>query len=397
MIHIKSVHVEGYKSILDAEVKFLPGLNVIIGKNGAGKSNLLAAVEGLLLGKARTILSANVEVKIGLPDGEITRFKYSATERKSTLEQSPLLLFANSSEHIQSMWAEVGTSEQLREISELITITHTLPNDILFLDRRFTFKVGPEQRDLHDLLQAMTDPSTPFFCRAVVAKIYHSMANAFEGMLPDWDKATSDLRAIIGSTLGLYDTSMAFLTDFTPVDDVRLAEDCSIVPKEGERIIQVNNMSYEFKIGGNWHAFEELSDGTQRMIYVILSLCMPRMYLPLENSDAFFIEEHVTNRLVLLEEPELGIHPHQLHQILQFLKAQGRKHQIIITTHSPQVLDILGRDDLDRIIIASYDAKKGSKFDHLNEQQRSKAQAYLKDMLLSDFWRFSNLEPRTNE
>ena len=38
---IKDVHVQNYKSIQDMKVRFNKGLNIIIGENGAGKSNLL--------------------------------------------------------------------------------------------------------------------------------------------------------------------------------------------------------------------------------------------------------------------------------------------------------------------------------------------------------------------
>jgi predicted ATP-dependent endonuclease of OLD family len=47
MVHISSAHIEGYKSIKNADVTFSPGLNIVIGKNGAGKSNLLNVLEGL--------------------------------------------------------------------------------------------------------------------------------------------------------------------------------------------------------------------------------------------------------------------------------------------------------------------------------------------------------------
>ena len=43
--YISKVHLKGYKSIKDLEIDFKPGLNIIIGPNGSGKTNFL---EGLL-------------------------------------------------------------------------------------------------------------------------------------------------------------------------------------------------------------------------------------------------------------------------------------------------------------------------------------------------------------
>jgi predicted ATP-dependent endonuclease of OLD family len=75
-----------------------------------------------------------------------------------------------------------------------------------------------------------------------------------------------------------------------------------------------------------------------------------------------------------------------------FLKEQSRHKQIIITTHSPQVLDILNKDELGNIIIASYEKGEGTKLRHLDEKEIAKAQQYMEEDYLSDYWRFSDLE-----
>jgi predicted ATP-dependent endonuclease of OLD family len=98
--------------------------------------------------------------------------------------------------------------------------------------------------------------------------------------------------------------------------------------------------------------------------------------------------------IVLLEEPELGIHPHQLHQLMQFIKEQSKEKQIILTTHSPQVLDAIEPDELDRIIICHSEPKNGTQLNHLTDEQIKKAKKYMtSEAFLSDYWRFSDLEP----
>jgi len=39
--YISHVHLKGYKSIIDTEVELHPGLNILIGPNGSGKTNFL--------------------------------------------------------------------------------------------------------------------------------------------------------------------------------------------------------------------------------------------------------------------------------------------------------------------------------------------------------------------
>ena len=194
-------------------------------------------------------------------------------------------------------------------------------------------------------------------------------------------------------TLGFGFSVIDNIIDYSPVEGVRLSQDAAFVIEE-DLSCRVKNVAYEFKIGDRWHDFESLSDGTKRLIYIILSIDLPRPML-VDADKSVELRSGSIQKVILLEEPEIGIHPHQLYQLLQFLRAQSRKHQVIITTHSPLVLDMLGRDELDRIVIASYDNKLGSIFKHLSEDQRSTALDYMTETgFLSDYWRYSDLEPR---
>jgi predicted ATPase len=97
--------------------------------------------------------------------------------------------------------------------------------------------------------------------------------------------------------------------------------------------------------------------------------------------------------IIFFEEPELGIHPHQLHLLMTLLKERAEKQQIIISTHSPQVLDVLGADDLHRIFITEIDPEKGTILRKMTRSEIAKAKAYLKDEgMLSDYWRFSDFQ-----
>ncbi len=116
-----------------------------------------------------------------------------------------------------------------------------------------------------------------------------------------------------------------------------------------------------------------LSDGTKRLFYLV--------------SECLTVDEGI----ILVEEPELGIHPHQLLKVLDFLKEQSRTKQVIISTHSPLALDVLKEDELDRIIIATYE--KGTRFYHLTEEEKIKAKKYMNEVgELSYYWLHSNLE-----
>jgi predicted ATP-dependent endonuclease of OLD family len=56
--------------------------------------------------------------------------------------------------------------------------------------------------------------------------------------------------------------------------------------------------------------------------------------------------ERSSNSIILVEEPELGIHPHQFHLVMEFLKEVSTRNQVIITTHSPRDLDLVSKSEL---------------------------------------------------
>ncbi|WP_309332700.1 AAA family ATPase [Mucilaginibacter sp.] len=100
-----------------------------------------------------------------------------------------------------------------------------------------------------------------------------------------------------------------------------------------------------------------------------------------------------TDGLVLIEEPELGIHPHQFNLLMNFLKEQSEHKQIIISTHSPKALDHLSPDELNSILITYYDLKKGTQIRHLTNKEITKAKKYMKEVgFFSDYWLLSDLE-----
>jgi AAA15 family ATPase/GTPase len=163
------------------------------------------------------------------------------------------------------------------------------------------------------------------------------------------------------------------LRRFSPIQDIKFNENINIYKED--KSITVENLRVDFKVNGNWIPWSQLSDGTKRMYYLITEVTYDE------------------NRIVLIEEPELGVHPHQLHLIMQFLQEEAEKRQIIISTHSTQTLNFLKEDQLSNILIAEYDSTKGTLIKHMTKPQMTKAKKYMKEVgFLSDYWMHSDLE-----
>ena len=104
-------------------------------------------------------------------------------------------------------------------------------------------------------------------------------------------------------------------------------------------------------------------------------------------------EKREKTGIVLVEEPELGIHPHQFNLIMEFLLEESNHKQIFITTHSPLALNHLKETQLNQILVTEYNLKKGTLIKHLNQAQTKKAKSYMKEVgFLSDYWMISDLE-----
>jgi len=181
------------------------------------------------------------------------------------------------------------------------------------------------------------------------------------------------------------------LVRFSPIEDIRFNKNINIFLDEDAEGYTVNNLFIEFKIQGSWHPFENLSDGTKRLFYIISEIGFPgKLHF---SGAGFGFNDSESKRIVLIEEPELGVHPHQLMLLMEFLKIESQKKQIIVTSHSPIILDILEEEELNRIIIAFSDNKKeGTKLRHLSKPEKAKAKLYLENDYLSDYWKYSDLE-----
>ncbi|MEQ9300347.1 MAG: AAA family ATPase, partial [Cyclobacteriaceae bacterium] len=164
-------------------------------------------------------------------------------------------------------------------------------------------------------------------------------------------------------------SNLSWLTD---IGDIRL-NNIAYCRFDREAIF-LENIQFEFLLNGNWIPWGGLSDGTKRLFLIVSEIFMS------------------SNDVFLLEEPELGIHPHQLSKLMAFIKERSKHQQIILTTHSPQVLDVLDKDELDSIILCEM-TEEGSKLRHLADKEKKKAIHYMEnEAFLSDYWRFSDLE-----
>lgn len=388
-IFIKKIAFKGFKSIYDLDVEVSPGFNIIIGKNGAGKSNFLEMMNLSLINfrfNTSSIPFRYCSINLEAEDGRRFVIEQERVTTKSNV------LFEDIDDRKSFTWNFYIDGELTFSNRELSDANQTksnkqkvrFQNPVLQL-RRMGYKTIYPLYIKYGIPKEIAFISVPSTIRIPIDNDaewdfpMESMSfidNALwelESSYLEFEKITSLSKLIIKKNLKIEKHIIQNLRAFSPIADVRFNDNINIYSTDKEHIIE--NVRIDFKINGNWLPWSQLSDGTRRLFYIISSV----------SSDA--------NGPVLIEEPELGIHPHQFSQVMDFLKQEARSKQIFISTHSPEALNHLAVEELDRLLVASFDKRKGTQLKHLTNAQKRKAKIYMKDVgFLSDYWALSDLE-----
>ena len=94
-----------------------------------------------------------------------------------------------------------------------------------------------------------------------------------------------------------------------------------------------------------------LSDGTLRFIALLAILCHPE-----------------PPPLICIEEPEIAMHPDSLGLIAELLKRASQRTQIIVTTHSPELVSHFS-DEPEHIVVCDRDINEGTQFRRLSRKE----------------------------
>ena len=362
---IKHLHLKGFKSIVDLEVSLQNGLNVVIGANGSGKTNFVKFLEEILTNNAMNITKPYFfQFEFKSKKGTTNWFqkfegKFHTEYPKSFLIQSKidkpekegiLQEIANDRQNI-FMNLSRGNFDVYTILYPCI-IEYKIPSSLGMLDE--------QGRILHDNNEYFSgDYSSIYFTvfdMGLTDNFTDNNVFEFKGTNQDF----------INTFLPLSVSLIKNLQKFSPVKNLRINP--GVVINRSEEKFSIDYITLEFYVNEEWLRWSELSDGTKRIFYIISQVNNGR-------------------KLIIIEEPENGVHPDQLYLLMDFIKEQAKEKQIIVTTHSPEVLNFIEKDELDRIIVTRYDNEKKTQMHHLSEKTKKKAIWYMENKgMLSDCW-----------
>lgn len=131
-------------------------------------------------------------------------------------------------------------------------------------------------------------------------------------------------------------------------------------------------LEWRHKNSDQYFDASSLSDGTLRFIGLATLLLQPERYRP---------------QVILVDEPELGLHPYAITMLASMVKAASEKTQVILSTQSPLLLDQFQPED----VLVANRVGDNTQFTRLDS---AKLAAWLDDYSLGQLWEKNELGGR---
>lgn len=318
--HLDRIEIEGYKSIAVCDLE-LRRLNVLVGPNGAGKSNFISA-----LGLLGSIVNGNLQLAVARAGGASTLLHDGAkrTER--------LRLHTYFGQNQYEANFVPGAGDDLifeREICYFHGFGHSTP---------FNSVIGSGHRESNLAATAKERPGkVPDYCHRAMEswRVFHfhdtsAQAGAKQKqtigddaeLRPDASNLASFLYRLQHSHPDNFERISDSIRLVAPFfDGFRLAPD-RINPDR----IQLEWRQVKSDAYFNAHA---LSDGTLRFICLSTLLLQPN-----------------PPSLIIIDEPELGLHPFAITQLADMFRSTASAHQLLVSTQSVTLLNQLDPEDI---------------------------------------------------
>lgn len=335
---IKSVYIKNFRGIGEQEVA-LGDITALVGKNGAGKSSFVDALR--LVRDSMTL---------GLEDAVLLRHGIAALRRWSPTRPYDIEIRITGTTRGSLHWNYGFTLASGREGDfhvkhEIGKISGTLLKkkiECRFERKRSSWVEFPtsERRSMtnpriSDIALAL--PNIGFFTPDFfsVQRFFRSMGfyTIFPNTLrePQKPSPTSTL-SDHGENLATILRKLKSLDRHKPIVQsldqvVGGIKDINVQQVGGFLVTQIAH-----SIGGSqqaWFDLSQESDGTLRLLGILAALY-----------------QRSTSPFVVIEEPELTLHPGALGLLCDMLKGASSNRQMLITTQSPDLIARLGADDL---------------------------------------------------
>ena len=335
---IESVHIKGFRSLADVDLSGLGGATVMIGANGSGKSNFIRFFE-MMSRMLRSRRLAEFVERQGGADDQL----YGGARVTPRME------------------AEIALRTDTGRNDYRFSLAHAHPDRLMFTEEAFRFSakgyptdaawqyLGSGHREaaiveaahgrdrFGNLTRHLTD-SNPTTARVIVHLLrncsvhqFHDTSNTSRFKIK-WDVTDNNSLRAHGGNLA------AVLLRLEREDVRRFDLICRHIQKVLPVFDRFELEESRGKVELRWKAkgIEKTfgahltSDGSLRFFALVTLLNLPPEMLP---------------DVLLLDEPELGLHPAAVALIGGMIKALAEERQVIVATQSPLLVDAFDLDE----------------------------------------------------
>jgi predicted ATPase len=369
---LKTLHLKGFKSVDADEGAMLDfgDITVLLGANGVGKSNLVSFFN--MLNYMVTGALQNYIAERGYADS--------------------FLHFG--SKETRSIWAKLEFEGDNKENSYEFTLTYAAGDILIFTEEKVTYirsgssnpynitlNPGSRDTDLISFVQRTSEkPQDKTTVRVILnllklCRVYHfhdTSPNAKirgKGYIEDYQFLKHDAGNLAAFLYRLknnnqfephYNKIVRYIQKAVPTfRDFDLAPD-----GRNRRYISLNwreNINMNYLLGPH-----QISDGSLRFMALATLLLQPTEFLP---------------KVIILDEPELGLHPSAIGYLAGMIKAASIQTQIIIATQSQRLIDEFELEDI--VIVERSNESNSTIFLRKNPNDLTN---WLEEYSLSELW-----------
>ena len=362
---IESVHIRGFRSLADAKISGLADATVMIGANGSGKSNFMRFFEMLSWMLRSRQLGVFIERQGGADDQ-----LHGGNRATPRLEAD----------------VSLRTAQGLNDYGFALSYAH--PDRFFFTEERFRFSSnsfetpapwqhldsGQREATIVEAAQGSISSINPTTARTIVHLLrgcavyqFHDTSDGSH-FKQHWDVTDN-------AQLRSHGGNLAAILYRLEHEDIRRYE--MICRQIGRILPGFSRFAIEERYGKvllRWQSKESektfgahlTSDGSLRFFALVTLLNLPPEMLP---------------NVLLLDEPELGLHPSAVSLVGGMIRSLSNERQVIVATQSPLLVDTF---ELNEIIVL--ELKNGcTQVSEKLDQERY--QVWLEEFTTGDLWR----------
>ena len=347
---LSKLTIKGYKSIQNLENFELKNINILLGENGAGKSNFISVFKFL-----SHVYDQDFQTYIQV-NGGIDTFLYYG--RKRTERISMEFCFNADEEH--PFYPPCGYK---------FSIIPAVDDRAIFEEQEIY--ISNESKIIESGYREIPGSEYPKFIKRAIdsSKVYQFHDTSDTALVKRTHPSNDNL--VLKSDAANLAAFLTYLNDFFPSNYQQIVKTIQLVAPYFSDFVCRKNENYSqlewFEKSDQETPFKAqvLSDGTLRFICLATLLLQPFSKM---------------KDVILIDEPELGLHPYALAVLADLIKRAAEQKQLIISTQSVELINHFSAND----IIVVDRVNDASMFKRLDEEQ---LKDWLEDYTLGDLWK----------